>query len=91
MAALDPDVAVIRRSVRPAVLASATGVLVACSGGADSMALAAAAAFVRRRSGRPVGLVTVDHQLQPGSAERARCLDFNIGIWSPTLSRSRKH
>jgi len=71
MAALDPDVAVIRRAVRRAVLGSATGVLVACSGGADSMALAAAAAFVRRRSGRPVGLVTVDHQLQPGSAERA--------------------
>jgi tRNA(Ile)-lysidine synthase len=45
-------------------------VLVACSGGADSLALAAAAAFVAPRLGRPVGLVTVDHGLQPGSARR---------------------
>jgi tRNA(Ile)-lysidine synthase len=45
--------------------------LVACSGGADSMALAAAAAFAGPRAGWRVGLVTVDHQLQDGSAERA--------------------
>ncbi len=45
--------------------------LVACSGGADSLALAAATAFVAPRLGRPAGLVTVDHGLQPGSAERA--------------------
>jgi len=44
---------------------------VACSGGADSMALAAAAAFVLPRQGVEVGLVTVDHQLQEGSADRA--------------------
>ena len=50
---------------------SGVGVLVACSGGADSLALAAAAAFVAPRLGVPVGLVTVDHQLQPGSAQRA--------------------
>jgi tRNA(Ile)-lysidine synthase len=46
-------------------------VLVACSGGADSLALAAAAAFVAPRLGLRVGGVTVDHGLQPGSAERA--------------------
>src|SRR6202044_3453981 len=46
-------------------------VLVACSGGADSLALAAAAAFVAPRLGLRVGGVTVDHWLQPGSAERA--------------------
>lgn len=45
--------------------------LVACSGGADSLALAAATAFVASRLGRPAGLVTVDHSLQGGSAERA--------------------
>jgi tRNA(Ile)-lysidine synthase len=44
---------------------------VACSGGADSFALAAAVAFVAPRLGVPAGLVTVDHGLQPGSAERA--------------------
>lgn len=47
-------------------------VLVACSGGPDSMALAAAARFVLPRQGIRVGLVTVDHGLQPGSAERAQ-------------------
>ncbi|MHA7223815.1 tRNA lysidine(34) synthetase TilS [Arthrobacter sp. RHLT1-20] len=52
------------------------GVLVACSGGPDSMALAAVAAYFARRGhvdGHPVsvGAVVVDHQLQPGSAEVA--------------------
>ena len=46
-------------------------VLVACSGGADSLALAAATAFVAPRTGVRAGLVTVDHGLQPGSATRA--------------------
>ena len=46
-------------------------VLVACSGGADSLALAAAARFVAPRLGIGCGLVTVAHGLQPGSAERA--------------------
>ena len=47
------------------------GVLVACSGGADSVALAAATAFEAPRLGLPAGLVTVDHGLQAGSAGRA--------------------
>jgi tRNA(Ile)-lysidine synthase len=47
-------------------------VLVACSGGADSLALAAAVAFEAPRAGVPAGLVTVDHGLQPGSAAQAR-------------------
>ncbi|ADD40543.1 tRNA lysidine(34) synthetase TilS [Stackebrandtia nassauensis] len=46
-------------------------VLVACSGGPDSMALAAATAFVAPRLGIRAGLVTVDHGLQAGSAKRA--------------------
>jgi tRNA(Ile)-lysidine synthase len=46
-------------------------VLVACSGGSDSLALAAAAAFVAPRLGLRVGGVTVDHGLQQGSALRA--------------------
>jgi tRNA(Ile)-lysidine synthase len=46
-------------------------VLVACSGGADSLALAAATAFVAPRAGFRAGLVTVDHGLQDGSAARA--------------------
>lgn len=51
-------------------------VLVACSGGPDSLALAAMAAYFARRGhvqGHPitVGAVVVDHQLQPGSAQVA--------------------
>jgi tRNA(Ile)-lysidine synthase len=47
-------------------------VLVACSGGADSLALAAALAFEAPRTGLSGGGVTVDHGLQAGSAEQAR-------------------
>jgi len=51
-------------------------VLVACSGGPDSLALAAVAAYFARRGhvdGHPltVGAVVVDHQLQEGSAKVA--------------------
>jgi tRNA(Ile)-lysidine synthase len=49
-------------------------VLVAVSGGADSLALLAAACFVAPRMGLQVGAVTVDHSLQEGSAERARAV-----------------
>ncbi|MEU4566351.1 tRNA lysidine(34) synthetase TilS [Micromonospora sp. NPDC023956] len=73
MAALAPAVAAIRVAVRRALvgLPDSGPVLVACSGGADSLALAAATAFVAPRLGRPAGLVTVDHDLQAGSAARA--------------------
>ncbi|TPX03350.1 tRNA lysidine(34) synthetase TilS [Schumannella luteola] len=54
-------------------------VLVALSGGADSLALAAATAFEAPRAGIRAGAVVVDHGLQPGSdavairaAEQAR-------------------
>ncbi|MFD7707495.1 tRNA lysidine(34) synthetase TilS [Streptomyces sp. NPDC059785] len=46
-------------------------VLVACSGGADSMALASALAFEAPKLGIRAGGVTVDHGLQPGSELRA--------------------
>jgi tRNA(Ile)-lysidine synthase len=46
-------------------------VLVACSGGADSLALAAATAFVAPRLGLRGGAVVVDHGLQDGSAQVA--------------------
>jgi tRNA(Ile)-lysidine synthase len=65
-----PAVAQLRGAVRPGLTRSARPVLVACSGGADSLALAAAVAFEAPRAGVPAGAVTVDHGLQPGSAER---------------------
>ncbi len=43
-------------------------VLVACSGGADSLGLAAGAAKLARRDGRRVGAMIIDHQLQPNAA-----------------------
>ncbi|MCZ2401948.1 tRNA lysidine(34) synthetase TilS [Paenarthrobacter sp. Z7-10] len=46
-------------------------ILVACSGGPDSMALAAVAAFFARRGQLRVGAVVVDHQLQSGSGKVA--------------------
>jgi tRNA(Ile)-lysidine synthase len=49
-------------------------VLVACSGGADSVALAAAAAFEAPRLRLRVAGVTVDHGLQKGSAARAEAV-----------------
>jgi tRNA(Ile)-lysidine synthase len=66
-------VAAVRSAVRRALcdLPADTTVLVACSGGADSLALAGALAFEAPRAGRPAGGVTVDHGLQEGSAARA--------------------
>jgi tRNA(Ile)-lysidine synthase len=53
--------------------------IVACSGGVDSLALVLAAVAVA--VGRPVIGATVDHGLQPGSASRARdCADLMRGI-----------
>jgi tRNA(Ile)-lysidine synthase len=69
----DPAVAAVRLAVRRTLGAIEVGdlVLVACSGGADSLALAGALAFEASRSGHRAGGVTVDHGLQDGSAERA--------------------
>ncbi|GAA4605632.1 tRNA lysidine(34) synthetase TilS [Actinoallomurus liliacearum] len=69
----DPAVAAVRLAVRGALREIDAGdlVLVACSGGADSLALAGALAFEATRSGHRAGGVTVDHGLQDGSAERA--------------------
>lgn len=74
---LHPSVAAVRAGVRrvlaeldPAAARQPT-VLVACSGGADSLALLAAAAFEGRKLDVRVIGVTVDHGLQEGSAEHA--------------------
>jgi tRNA(Ile)-lysidine synthase len=71
MAGPHPAVARVRSAVRPFLSGSGEPVLVACSGGADSLALAAAVAFEAPRAGVSAGAVTVDHGLQGGSAERA--------------------
>jgi tRNA(Ile)-lysidine synthase len=81
-----PAVAAVRSAVRAAL--DGTPVLVACSGGADSLALAAATAFEALRAGSAAGLVTVDHGLQPGSdvrAARVAALGYELGF-DPVLS-----
>jgi tRNA(Ile)-lysidine synthase len=69
-----PAVAAVRRAVRLSLAGLEQGerVLAACSGGADSLALAAALAFEAPKAGLLAGGVTVDHGLQTGSAARAR-------------------
>ena len=72
----DPSVAAVRLAVRRALtgphgLAPGDLVLAACSGGADSLALAAALAFEGPRLGLRAGGITVDHALQPDSAAQA--------------------
>jgi len=70
---LTPAIADMRRAMRAALEGVPTGslVLVALSGGADSLALAAAAAFEAPRAGLRAGAVIVDHGLQSGSADVA--------------------
>ena len=60
-----------------------TRVLVACSGGTDSLALAATLAHVAPREGWVAGAVVVDHGLRPGSGEdaaRAAHLCTELGL-----------
>lgn len=87
-----PAVAATRVAVRDALaaLAETRGhgtdpplLLVGVSGGADSMALMAAAAFAAPRQGYRVGAILVDHGLQPQSAtaaERAAAVCRETGL-----------
>lgn len=84
---LTPPIADARRAVREALASAALPVdalvLVGLSGGADSLALAAATAFEAPRSGISAGAVVVDHGLQRGSdatAERAAAQASELGL-----------
>jgi len=78
-------IAATRLAVRRALTQTDPGglVLVACSGGADSLALAAAVAFEAPRAALCAGAVIVDHDLQEGSrgvAERAADQCRGLGL-----------
>lgn len=94
-AGLDPATAEVRLAVRGELtrLPSGSVVVVALSGGADSLALAAAVAFEAPKLGIGAVAVTVDHGLQPDSAAvaevaarqasvlglEARCVRVQVG------------
>ncbi|HEX6367141.1 MAG TPA: tRNA lysidine(34) synthetase TilS [Agromyces sp.] len=79
---LTPPIADVRRAVR-GVLPAEGLVLVALSGGADSLALAAGVAFEAPRASLRAGAVIVDHGLQEGSADvaaRAAAQTRDLGL-----------
>ena len=81
-----PAVAATRVAVRRALqeLVPEGHVLVACSGGADSLALLSATVFECRRDARRVIGATVDHGLQEGSAERAHQVVTQMAVLGAT-------
>lgn len=77
-----------RRALGPATLAVVAAVertndgedvLVACSGGADSLALAHAVRLAARRAGFAARAVVIDHGLQEGSAGHAEAVADGLG------------
>lgn len=93
---LTPAIADVRRAVRESwsrnEVSLGDQILVACSGGADSLALAAAAIFEGKRGGVKVGAVIVEHGLQletkKVAADTAELL-ANLGA-EPVLIKSVK-
>lgn len=98
MAHLPAPIARVRQALRDfltarfddGVLEPGDLLLAACSGGADSVALASQLAFLAPRLGLRGGLVTVDHGMQAGSAQQAERvvrLGERLGL-SPVISRA---
>lgn len=85
---LDPAVAEIRRAVRASLTEIAGRVVIGLSGGADSLALAAAVAFEAPRAGVEATAVVIDHALQQGSdqvAARAVAAAESLGLPARSL------
>ena len=82
--------ALLAQASEDGVLAAGDLVLVALSGGADSLALAAATAFEAPKQGLRAGAVVVDHALQAGSeavASRASRQAEQLGLAPVTVRR----
>ncbi|MEO7351163.1 MAG: tRNA lysidine(34) synthetase TilS [Marmoricola sp.] len=91
---LHPAVAAVRLAVRRSLADLEPGdtVVVACSGGADSLALLSASVFEAARDSWQVIGVTVDHGLQEGSAEHAgRVVEWmrRLGVAESVTARVR--
>lgn len=89
---LTPAIADVRRAARTGLegLDAGSLVLVALSGGPDSLALAAAVAFEAPRAGLRAGAAIVDHGLQPDSdavAARAAQRATDLGLDPVTVTR----
>jgi len=79
---LTPAIADVRRAVRDALQNFGVQrdqlILVACSGGADSLALAAAAVFEGTRVGIKIGAIIIDHGIQKETAQVARATEQTL-------------
>ena len=91
---LTPAIADVRRAVRDAWdlagVQQGDRIQLACSGGADSLALVGAASFEAQRAGIDLQAVIVDHGLQAGSAEvaqQARAACQGLGISNSVIAR----
>ncbi|WP_432558691.1 tRNA lysidine(34) synthetase TilS [Granulicoccus sp. GXG6511] len=70
--ALGPAMAQLVAAVEHALDDSVRGLIVGCSGGADSLALVAATAIVAKRRSAPARAIVIDHGLQEDSAAVAK-------------------
>ena len=88
--ALGPATLAVVQAVDAALSPADPGLLVACSGGADSLALAAAARQVAGRRALPCSAVVVDHALQEDSAavaDQAAVALRGLGVADVTVVR----
>lgn len=69
----------VRNSLDTFSLDTQDAIILACSGGADSLALAITAADICQRSGVPCFSVTIDHGIRPESREEARNVAKMLG------------
>ena len=69
--AFGPATLTLVRAVESSLVATDRSLLVACSGGPDSLALAQAVVHAGRRRDLPIAGVVVDHGLQSGSSDQA--------------------
>ncbi|MDY5152918.1 tRNA(Ile)-lysidine synthase [Actinobaculum suis] len=94
MAGPPPAFAQARRTLRRLLaetgLPAGTHLVVAVSGGSDSLALAHAALFVGRREGYPVSTITVDHGIRPESAAEATQVAHTMREWGASEARVAK-